>query len=48
LAVLRKNGLIIARKEGKWVHYSLNPVRFVQLKDYIRSFSLAKNTKSKC
>lgn len=27
LAYLRKSGLVIARKEGLWVHYRLAPVR---------------------
>jgi ArsR family transcriptional regulator len=48
LAVLRGDGLIIARKEGKWVNYSLNPVRFIQLENFINSFSLVKKKKSKC
>ncbi len=48
LGVLRKNGLIVARKDGKWVHYSLNRVKFVRLRDFVGSFSSAKNKKSKC
>lgn len=48
LGVLRKNGFIKARKEGKWVHYSLNSVCFVQLIQYMGLFSLAKNKKSNC
>ncbi|MBA4336165.1 transcriptional regulator [bacterium] len=48
LAVLREIGLITARKEGKWVLYSLNRSCFVQLKNLFESFSLAKNKKFKC
>lgn len=47
LAILRNSGLIISRKEGKWVHYSLNSVRFAELKDFIATFCLAKKNKSK-
>lgn len=48
LAILRKSGFIKARKEGKWVHYSLNPIRFVQLGNFMGKFSVKKKRKSKC
>lgn len=48
LAILRKNGFIKARKDGKWVHYSLNPMRFVQLGNFMEKFSTVKKRKSKC
>jgi len=48
LAILRENDLIIARKEGKWVHYSLNSARFTQLKVFIEDFASGKNSKSNC
>lgn len=38
LAILRKNGFIKARKEGKWVHYSLNPARFSLLGNFMEKF----------
>lgn len=45
LGVLRKNGFITARKEGKWVRYSISPACFLQLTKYIEPFSLIKNFK---
>jgi ArsR family transcriptional regulator len=36
LGELRKNDLILARKEGKWVHYSLNNKNFGELQDFLR------------
>lgn len=45
LGVLRKNGFINARKEGKWVRYSLSPTCFVRLTKYIEPFSLVKDFK---
>lgn len=45
LGVLRKEGFIKARKEGKWVRYSLSPTCFVQLTKFIEPFSLIKNFK---
>lgn len=35
LAALRKNDLIIARKEGKWIHYSLNKEGLKELKTFL-------------
>jgi len=48
LAILRKSGFIKARKEGKWVHYSLNPVQFGRLGNFMGKFSIVKKKKSKC
>lgn len=50
LALLRENGFIKARKDGKWVYYSLNPVRFSELEKFIKILTSIKNTetKSKC
>ena len=31
LKVLKDAGLVIDRKEGRWVHYSLNPETFAEL-----------------
>ncbi|TRZ53243.1 ArsR family transcriptional regulator [bacterium] len=36
LGALRKNDLIIARREGKWIHYSLNKKSFGKLQDFLR------------
>lgn len=50
LAILRKSDFIKARKDGKWVYYSLNPVQFTELNNFIEAFSSVRNvrTKSKC
>jgi len=47
LAVLRGNDFIEARKEGKWVYYSLNPSRFKEIEDFIGIFFAVKNMKAK-
>jgi len=47
LAVLRENDFIKARKDGKWVYYSLNPSRFKEVVDFIGIFSAVKNIKAK-
>lgn len=47
LALLRESNLIKARKTGKWVHYSLNPVRFSELKKFIKILTSVKNTETK-
>jgi len=38
LSELRKNNLIIARKEGKWVYYSLNKKSFAELREFLEKF----------
>ncbi len=35
LGALRKNNLIMTRKEGKWVHYSLNKKSFSGLQEFL-------------
>src|SRR5690349_15853925 len=35
LKVLKDAGLVIDRKEGRWVHYSLNPDTFAELQDAV-------------
>ena len=46
LGILRKNNLITAKKDGKWVHYSINHKIFAGLKDFSEDFLSAKNNKS--
>jgi len=48
LGILRNNGLIAARKDGKWVHYSLNKKGFNQIIEFLENFLSVKNYKSKC
>jgi ArsR family transcriptional regulator len=35
LKTLREAGLISARQDGRWIYYSLNPVEFGELEDYL-------------
>ena len=35
LKVLKDAGLVIDRKEGRWVHYSLNPETFAELQETV-------------
>ena len=48
LAVLRKNELIINRKEGKWVHYSLNRKNFEKIQKSLEKIIKTKEIISKC
>ena len=48
LGILRSNDLITPRKDGKWVHYSLNKKTFNQLIKFFKPFLLVKNKESKC
>ncbi len=48
LGVLRKSGLIIASKEGKWVHYSLNEAEIKNLEGLLSKVLLSTKKKSKC
>lgn len=38
LGVLRRNNLITARKDGKWVYYSINPKAFHDVKSFFKNF----------
>ncbi|MBI5414857.1 helix-turn-helix transcriptional regulator [Candidatus Peregrinibacteria bacterium] len=48
LSLLRKSGFIRARKDGKWVHYSLNPKEFRKLKAFFDTFVSKKVMESCC
>ncbi|MCX6751398.1 MAG: metalloregulator ArsR/SmtB family transcription factor [Candidatus Nomurabacteria bacterium] len=48
LAVLRKNKLIINRKEGKWVHYSLNRKNIKKIQKSLEEIIKIKEIISKC
>lgn len=39
LGILRKNGLIIGRKSGKWVHYSLDKKGIEELRAFLREIT---------
>lgn len=36
LAVLREKGLVVARKDGQWVHYSMSSPKIMQALDLLR------------
>ncbi|HWG34037.1 MAG TPA: metalloregulator ArsR/SmtB family transcription factor [Gemmatimonadaceae bacterium] len=38
LKVLKDAGLVVDRKEGRWVHYSLNPETFTELQETVAGF----------
>ncbi|MDP2642920.1 MAG: metalloregulator ArsR/SmtB family transcription factor [Candidatus Peregrinibacteria bacterium] len=48
LGILRKNKLIIARKDGKRVYYSLNKEKIDEFQKYLDSVTETKEIKSKC
>ena len=39
MKILAECGLVIARKEGKWQHYSLNCKTLTQFKDFIEGLT---------
>jgi len=48
LAILRENNLIVDRKDGKWVYYSLNKKTLKELKKVLDSILNTKNNNSIC
>lgn len=48
LGELRKNNLITARKDGKWVHYSLNEKSFKELKTFLCEVLQKEKSNHKC
>ena len=48
LAILRECNLIINRKEGKWVHYSLNRTNIEKLQKALIRINETKEKLSKC
>lgn len=43
MKVLSDCGLVNARKEGKWQHYSINCERFTEYKEYIVAITCSKS-----
>lgn len=43
LGILRENELINAKKDGKWVYYSLNKAHFVKLEKFMSRLTKVKN-----
>ena len=48
LGILRKNGIITARKDGKWVHYSIRAETLEELKEFLEIVLSHRKGKSKC
>jgi len=48
LGILRQSNLIINRKEGKWVHYSLNRKNIEELQKVLVKINETKEKISKC
>jgi len=41
LKTLRDAGLVVDRRDGRWVHYSINPAALSLLRDYLESLPSA-------
>jgi ArsR family transcriptional regulator len=48
LGILRESGLIINRKEGKWVHYSLDRKNIEELQKLLTKIGTTKEKPPKC
>lgn len=48
LSVMRKNNLITARKDGKWVYYTLNDKRIGNLSSFLLKILQTKKRLNKC
>lgn len=48
LSILRESNLITARKEGKWVYYSLNTKKIEELEQFLNKILLTEKKKTKC
>ncbi len=40
MKVLCESGIVLARKEGKWTHYSLNEKRLLAIRDFINMLTV--------
>ncbi|MGN1163812.1 MAG: ArsR/SmtB family transcription factor [Candidatus Ornithospirochaeta sp.] len=40
-------GLVISRREGKWQHYRINSVRFLEFKNYLSALACRDSGKGK-
>ena len=43
MRILCQTDLVRCRREGKWIHYSLNQAKFLELKELIDSFASSNN-----
>jgi len=40
MKILCESKIVNARKEGKWMHYSLNKIKFEELTELLKNFSI--------
>ena len=40
MKILCESNIVNAQKEGKWIHYSLNKIKFEELKELLEKFSI--------
>jgi ArsR family transcriptional regulator len=43
MRILCDSDIVRARKDGKWMHYSLNHAKMEELKNFLGTFSLTNN-----
>lgn len=48
MKILSDSGLVLGRKDGKWMHYSINSKTFEEVKKYIDVFCGIKKTEQSC
>jgi len=48
LRVLKEAGIVIDRKDGRWVHYSLNRQRFEEMESVLHSMKPSSRARAEC
>lgn len=48
LSIMRKNDLITARKDGKWVYYAINNKSIKELNSFLLGILQTKKRRNKC
>jgi ArsR family transcriptional regulator len=48
MKILSESAIVNARKEGKWMHYSLNKTKFEEMKKLLEIFSINKPRVMNC
>lgn len=48
MKILTDSGLVVAKKEGKWVHYKINEDMFAQLKLFFEPVDAIDSSYKKC
>jgi ArsR family transcriptional regulator len=42
MRILCQMDLVLCRRDGKWIHYSLNNAKFLELKELMENFSITE------